>query len=83
MKCTFDNVLLREIKKELKTDSGIILTQDIEKGNKPAYVEVAGPDCLHVKTGDTVYVNWKDSVPVTIDGIMGVIVSEKSILGVK
>jgi len=83
MRPTFSNVFLQEIKKDLKTASGIILTQDVEAGNKPGMVVACGPDCTQVKPGDTAYVNWKEAIPVTVDGTMGVLVPETAILGVK
>lgn len=79
---TFNNVLLREIKKEMKTDGGIILTRDVETGHAPALVEAVGPECKYVKPGDIVYVNWKESLPVTTDGVQGVLISEENVLGI-
>ena len=80
---TFDNVFLREIKKELKTNAGIILTQDVDSGIKPALVVAVGPDCKQTQVGDTAYVNWKDgAMAVTVDNQMGVLINEKAIMGV-
>ena len=83
MQPTFNNVFLREIKRETTTASGIILTQDPNTGNRPALVVAVGPEVTSVAPGDTAYVNWKEnSMPVTVDGEMGVLTSETSIMGV-
>lgn len=79
---TFDNVYLHEIKKDLKTESGLILQSDVETGNKPAKVVAVGPEVKYVKEGDTVYANWQTAVAVTHDGVQGVLIKEENILGV-
>ena len=80
---TFNNVLLREIKKEMKTESGIILTRDVETGQAPALVEAVGPECKYVQPGDVVFCVWKDSVPITTDGVQGVLINEEKVVGIQ
>lgn len=80
---TFNNVLLREIKKDKTTESGIILTQDVDTGQAPALVEAVGPECKYVQPGDVVFCVWKDSVPITTDGVQGVLINEEKVVGIK
>lgn len=78
---TANNILLKEIKKELKTESGIILTADVSTGNIPAYVEAVGLEVKEVQVGDTVYCDWKKAIPVTVDGAQAVLLSEEAVYG--
>lgn len=81
MKPTYDNVFVTETEAKTTTASGIILTQDQTTGMKPAKVVAVGPDCIHTRPGDVVYLNWGDSVGVTDKyGTKGAILSEKNIL---
>lgn len=79
MKLTSNNILLREVKAELKTSSGIILTQDQNSGVKSTRVDAVGPDVTLVSPGDTIIGDYKDAMPVTIDNAMGIIISEDKI----
>lgn len=79
MKPTYDNVFITEVQKEKTTSSGIILTQDLEGGNKPAVIVAVGPEC-DSQPGLKCFVKWADVVPVTHDGVAGGIISEKEIL---
>lgn len=79
MKPTYDNVFITEVQKESTTSGGIILTTDLEGGNKPAMIVATGPECQST-AGLKCYVKWGDVVPVTHDGIAGGIISEKEIL---
>lgn len=78
---TANNLLLREVKQERKTKSGIILTTDVSIGNKPAYVEAVGVDVKEVQPGDIIYCDWKKAIPVTVDGAMAVLLSEEAVYG--
>jgi len=80
MKPTYDNLFIAEMKKDTTTASGIVLSRDIETGNKPAVVLAAGPDAKGVKAGMKCYVKWSDAVPVTHEGQIGAFISEKSVL---
>ena len=78
---TANNLLLREIKVDLKTDTGIILTTDLTTGNKPAYVEAVGVETKEIQPGDTIYCDWKKAIPVTVGGDQAVLLSEEAVFG--
>ena len=78
---TANNLLLREIKQKLKTDSGIILQSEVSTGNKPAYVEAVGAECKEIQPGDTIYCDWKQAIAVTVDGNQGVLLPETAVYG--
>jgi len=85
-----NNVLIAETQKEEQTEGGIILTEAIDKGNKPGlviaigdYVEEAMADpentALLPKVGDRVFVKWSEAMPVNVDGNAAVIVDIDSV----
>lgn len=80
MKPTRDNLFVRELKKESTTESGIILTSDVETGNKPAEIVAVGPDANGVQPGMRCYLKWTDTVPVTYNGERGAFISEEKVL---
>ena len=77
-----DKVLIAEGKKDTVTDSGIILDGRGLGNTLTGYVLAAGPDVGEVKEGDTVYLDWSKSKPVTVDGAQRVMISEKDIIAV-
>ena len=77
-----DKVLIAEGKKDTTTESGIILDGRGLGNTTPGIVLAVGPDCKEVKEGDTVYLDWSKSKPVTIDGAQRVMIQEKEIIAV-
>lgn len=77
-----DYVLLGEVKEDLKTDSGIILTQSVTSGHKPGKIIAMGPDVEGVKVGQQVICNWKASTPVEVEGIMCVLLKQEEIIAI-
>jgi co-chaperonin GroES (HSP10) len=77
-----DKVLIAEGKKDTMTDSGIILDGRGLGNTTPGIVLAVGPDVKEVKEGDTVYLDWAKSKPVTVDGAQRVMIQEKEIIAV-
>ena len=77
-----DKVLIAEGKKDTMTDSGIILDGRGLGNTTPGIVLAVGPDCKEVEEGDTVYLDWAKSKPVTVDGAQRVMIQEKEIIAV-
>lgn len=64
-----NNVLITETQKEKTTASGIILTESIDNASKPALVLAVSTSALDkVKTGDRVFVDWPEAMPVNVEG---------------
>lgn len=77
------NVLIAQVERETATDSGIILQGSTGSSNTASgKVLAVGPDCKEVKEGDTVYLDWAKSKPVTVDGAQRVMIQEKEIIAV-
>jgi co-chaperonin GroES (HSP10) len=83
MNLLHDNVLVTEDNtKEKTTSSGLILTTDIETGNKAGIVVAVSDDIAEKGTlqpRDKVYLHWKNAMPVEIDGLKCGIVSYEDI----
>jgi co-chaperonin GroES (HSP10) len=77
-----DKLLIAEGKKDTTTDSGIILDRKGLGNTTPGIVLAIGPDVYEVKEGDTVYLDWSKSKPVTVDGAQRVMISESEIIAV-
>ena len=77
-----DKVLIAEGKKDTTTESGIILDSKGVGNTTPGIVLAIGPDVLDVEVGDTVYLDWSKSKPVTVDGAQRVMISVKDIIAV-
>jgi len=77
-----DKVLIAEGKKDTMTDSGIILDGRGLGNTTPGIVLAVGPDVTEVEEGDTVYLDWSKSKPVTVDGAQRVMISVKDIIAV-
>lgn len=71
-----------EIKEDLKTESGLILTQSVATGVKPGKVLAVGPDVDVVKLGDQVICLWKESTAVDVDGITCVLIKDEFIIAI-
>ena len=83
-KPTRDWVVL-PVKDTEKTEAGIIIPAHLQKELKTNILEVlaAGPQCQHVKTGDTVMVHpTAEGLIVEIDKERCVLVSEYMICGI-
>jgi len=74
-----NNVLVAETEKEETTTGGIILTEAIDKGNKPGLVLAVGDSVSSVKAGQRVFVKWAESMPVNVEGQAAVIVDVEHI----
>ena len=78
MKMLHNNVLVTEAQKEAKTAGGIILTGDVDKAIKPGIVlgvSVAVANAFPDLTiGTEVYLEWKESMPITVKGEKAAIV---------
>lgn len=69
MKMLGNNVLVTEVQKENATAGGIILTDSIDKGSKPALVLSVGIGALgKVLSGNRVFLDWSKSMPVNVEG---------------
>ena len=77
-----DKVLIGEGKKDTMTESGIILDSQGAGNTTPGIVLAIGPEVLDIKVGDTVYLDWSKSKPVTVDGAQRVMISVKEIIAV-
>lgn len=66
-----NNVLVKEheVTGEKQSTGGIILTEDISTGNKPALVLAVGPEVTDVKSGDVCYLKWSEAMPVELEGV--------------
>lgn len=74
------NVFAAEIKKERKSESGIILegTSSV-KETAQAKVLAIGDKVENVKVGDVVYLDWSKTKLVVVDGAHRVIIAEEDI----
>jgi chaperonin GroES len=77
-----DKVLIAEGKKDTVTDSGIILDSRGLGNTTPGIVIAVGPDVKEVKEGDTVYLDWGKSSPVSVEGAQRVMIQEKEIIAI-
>lgn len=69
MRVLHDNVLVtEETTKERVTESGLILSADIATGMKPAVVIACGEE-VDLKPEDKVYLDWKQAMPIELDGL--------------
>ena len=75
-------VLLGEVKEDLTTEGGLILTASITSGTKPGKVIAVGPEVDDVVPGQHVICNWKESIPVDVGGIMMVLIKEDQVLAI-
>jgi co-chaperonin GroES (HSP10) len=77
-----DKLLMRELAKENKTASGLILTSDTDTGSKPGVVVSQGEDVKGDYTGKTVYVRWGHGLAVEDNGVQMVLIDEEYIAGI-
>jgi co-chaperonin GroES (HSP10) len=77
------NVYIAEVKKEKKTQSGIILEgANSVSETKFAEVLAVGYDVKKVKVGDRIVLNWSKCFPVKVQDIERAIIDEEHILAV-
>ena len=73
-------ILAAEIKKERKSESGIILENvSSVKETAAARVLAVGPDVKNVKVNDEVYIDWSKTKLVVVEGLQRVILDEEDI----
>lgn len=73
-------ILAAEVKKEHKSDSGIVLTTNTTvKETSAARVLAVGPEVKNVKVGNTVYLDWTKTKLIIIDGAQRVLVDEEDV----
>ena len=73
-------LLAAEIKKERKSESGIILENvSSVKETAAARVLAVGPDVKNVKVGDEVYIDWAKTKLVVLDGAQRVILDQEDV----
>ena len=76
-------ILAAEIKKERKSESGIILENvSSVKETAAAKVLAVGPDVKSVSVGDEVYLDWQKTKLVVVEGAQRVIVDEEDVMAV-
>ena len=74
-------ILAAELKKERKSESGIILEGvSSMKGTAAAKVLAVGPDVKSVKVGDEIYLDWTKTRLVVINNAQRVILDEEDVL---
>jgi len=76
------NVLVTETEKEESSAGGIILTESITKGSKPALVLAVGPEVENIEKGDRVFLKWDEALPVDVKGNGGAIIDVQHIKAV-
>jgi chaperonin GroES len=82
MKPLKDNVLVARFESEKTTESGLILTGDVDAGLKEGRVVAVGPDCKDVNEGDIVVPHWHKGTEYAHEGISCVIVKEEDIFAI-
>jgi co-chaperonin GroES (HSP10) len=82
MKPLKNNVIIAQRKKEKETESGIILTGELDDGMKDGVVVEVGPDVTVVEIGQTVIPDWQKTRPITTGDIKSFVVSEDDILAI-
>lgn len=73
-------ILAAEVKKERKSEAGLIL-EGTKSMNETAAARVlaVGPDVTDLKVGDEVYLDWSKTKLVIIDGAQRVIVDREDV----
>ena len=80
VKPTRDNILVTQAEAETTTESGLILTSNIETGIKPAFVLAVGPDVTTVEPNTKVYLKWSECTALTHNGVEAALRKEKYVL---
>ena len=74
-----NNVLVAETEKEETSTGGIILTEAIDKGNKPGLVLAVGDEVAQIQPGQRVFLKWSESMPVNVEGQAAVLIDQEHI----
>ena len=82
MKPLKNYIVVGEVAVEKQTSGGIILTQEVVTGSKPAKVIAVGPDVSTVSVGDLIAIKWAESLPVTENGSQFAIISEEFVYAI-
>jgi co-chaperonin GroES (HSP10) len=82
MKAIGRNIVIDIIEETIKTDSGIILSAEDAKGLRygKGVVVTAGSDVQHIKKGDTIYYDKRNSFGMVIEGEQRTIISEANVV---
>ena len=73
-------ILAAEVKKERKSEGGLILEGvSSVKETAAAKILAVGPDVKTIRVGDVVYLDWAKTKLVIVDGAQRVIVDEEDI----
>jgi co-chaperonin GroES (HSP10) len=76
---TYDNLFVTQTEAKKTTESGIILSTDVDSGLKPAVVIAVGPEAK-TQIGSKCFIPWSEAKAVTHGGTQGAIISEKEVL---
>lgn len=82
MKALKDKIVVGEVAEEKTTSAGIILTQNVESGARPAKVVDVGPDVTVCKVGDSIAIKWGEALAVTENGQQYAIIAEEHVYGI-
>lgn len=76
-------VLAAEVKKERKSEAGIIL-EGTKSVNETAAAKIiaVGPDVTNVKIGNTVYLDWAKTKLVIIEGAQRVLLDQEDVFAI-
>jgi len=76
------NIVIDTIEEAIKTDSGILLSAEDAKGLRygKGVVVTAGTDVQHIKQGDTIYYDKRNSFGMVIDGEQRTIINESNVV---
>lgn len=77
-----DRVACVRLKKETKTNSGIILTKEDSAEVDQAEVIATGPDVTLVEVGQRILIDWSKASVATMDGIPTYLVAEEHVVGI-
>jgi len=79
---TNDNILVKEVAKENKTESGLILSTDVETGSKPGMVVAVGPKADPKLLNNQVFLQWGKGMAVTDEGKQAILISAEHVMGI-
>lgn len=76
------NIIIDIIEEAIKTDSGILLSAEDSKGMRygKGVVVTAGTDVQHIKEGDTIYYDKRNSFSMVIEGEQRTIINESNVV---
>lgn len=76
-------ILAAEVKKERKSEAGIIL-EGTKSVNETAAAKIIaiGPDVTRTKVGDTVYLDWAKTKLVVIEGAQRVLLDQEDVFAI-